>query len=572
MAPRSSWTSNWRRMRSVYPSSEERSTAEDRFGDDFDVVIVGAGPSGLAASIRLKQLSGDRDLRIALVEKGSEVGAHILSGAVLQPTALNELIPDWKDKGAPIHTEAGEDHFYFLTKSSKFPLPVTGTPLQNHGNYIISLGRLCAWLAEQAEEMGVEVYPGISGTDVIYREDGSVGGIITGDVGIGKDGKRTGLFEPGMELRAKCTIFAEGCRGSLTKHITEKFDLRAESSPPTYGIGIKELWEIDPAKHKEGSIMHTIGWPLPNDVYGGSWMYHLHDNQVSLGFVVGLDYKNPYFNPYRTFQEFKHHPLIREQLEGGTCVKYGARALSEGGLQSLPKLVFPGGALVGDTAGFLNVAKIKGIHNSMKSGMLCAESVWEEMAADESAEVITPDGYPDKFKGSWLYEDLHAVRNFRPSFANYGLFGGLLVSGVESLITRGKLPFTLKIKHEDHEVTEPASKHTPIDYPKPDGKISFDLLTNVSRSGTNHNEDQPPHLRLRDDKIPVERNLKIYAGPESRYCPAGVYEYVEDDSGQSHLQINFSNCVHCKTCDIKDGTNIDWTPPENGGGPLYINM
>jgi len=559
--------------RSPYPASEERSTSEERSADDFDVVIVGGGPSGLSTAIRLKQLAGDRDLRVALIEKGSEIGAHILSGAIIQPTSLNELIPDWKEREAPLFTPVKEDHLYFLTESGRVPLPTWGTPLQNHGNYIISLGQLCAWLGKQAEEMGIEIYPGIAGSEVLYDEDGTVVGIATGDVGIGKTGKRTANFQPGMELRSKFTIFAEGCRGSLTKQLVEHFNLRSECQFPTYGIGIKELWEVNPSNHHEGRVIHTMGWPLSSSIYGGSFMYHLKNNMVSIGFVVGLDYKNPYLNPYREFQRFKHHPLIKETLEGGSCVKYGARALSEGGLQSLPKLFFPGGALVGDTAGFLNVPKLKGIHNSMKSGILCAESLWEKIQTENETEKspILLSNYPEKIKSSWLYQDLYKARNVRPAFSNYGMLGGLIYSGLDFLL-KGRMP-TLSHKEPDHDATEKATKWKPIDYPKPDGKISFDLLTNVSRSGTNHNEEQPAHLRLRNSEIPVKTNLAEYAGPESRYCPAGVYEFVEGENGQQKLQINFSNCVHCKTCDIKDPKqNIDWTPPEGGGGPIYMNM
>ena len=561
--------------RRVYPAHEERSTSEERTADEFDVVIIGGGPSGLATAIRLKQLAGEKDLRVALVEKGSEIGAHILSGAILQPGGLTELIPDWKEKGAPVYTPVKDDYLYYLTEKSAIPVPTWGTPLANHGNYLISLGQLCSWLGTQAEQMGVEIYPGIAGTEVLFDEkEETVLGVATGDVGIGKDGKRTANFEPGMELRAKFTIFSEGCRGSLTKQVTEHFNLRKDSQHPTYGVGIKELWEIDPKKHSEGKVIHTLGWPLPPSVYGGSFMYHLKDNLVSIGFITGLDYENPYINPYKEFQRFKHHPIIQEQLEGGTCIKYGARAISEGGLQSIPKFIFPGGALVGDSAGFLNVAKLKGIQNNMKSGMLCAESLWDELNTrkENDTSPILLSSYPERFRSSWLYKDLHAIRNIRPAFSNFGLLGGLFFSGLE-VVTRGKLPYTLSHHESDHHATKDMSKFKPIDYPKPDGKISFDILTNVSRSGTNHNEDQPAHLRLRDPKIPVEHNLKVLGGPESRFCPAGVYEFVENADGTPRLQINFSNCVHCKTCDIKDAKqNIDWTPPEGGNGPIYMNM
>jgi electron-transferring-flavoprotein dehydrogenase len=537
---------------------------------EYDVVIVGAGPSGLAAAIRLKQLSAERghDLSVCVLEKGSEIGAHILSGAVLEPRALNELLPDWKASGAPLNTPAGDDRFLWLTQSKAFRLP-TPPQMHNAGNYIISLGNLCRWLGQQAEALGVEIYPGFAAAEVLYGEDGSVKGVATGDLGIGRDGQQTDRYQPGMELRARQTIFAEGCRGSLTKTLFERFRLCEGVDPQTYGIGIKELWEVDPAKHRAGLAVHTIGWPLDDATYGGSFLYHLENNQVSIGFVVGLDYRNPYLNPFEEFQRYKTHSAIRTTLEGGRRVAYGARALSEGGFQSLPKLTFPGGLLVGDTAGFLNVPKIKGTHTAMKSAMTAAEAVFEHLQGGGGPEVVA---YPERLRHSWVWEELYQVRNIRPSF-RWGLWGGLAYSALDTYVLRGKAPWTLH-HHADHTQLQPASRYAPIVYPKPDGTLTFDRLASVFVSNTNHEEDQRSHLTLKDATVPISVNLALYDAPEQRYCPAGVYEIVRDVAGQNpRLQINAQNCVHCKTCDIKDPTqNINWVVPEGGGGPNYPNM
>jgi electron-transferring-flavoprotein dehydrogenase len=537
---------------------------------EFDVVIVGAGPSGLSAAIRLRQLCAEHehDLSVCVVEKGSEVGAHILSGAVIEPRSLNELIPDWQDKGAPLNTPATEDRFLFLTKNGAIPLP---TPPQMHGegNYIISLGNLCRWLAVQAEELGVEIFPGFAAAEVLYDADGAVRGVATGDMGIGKDGKKRPTYEPGVELLAKQTLFAEGCRGSLTKTLFERFRLRDGVDPQTYGIGIKELWRVDSSRHRLGLVTHTIGWPLDSRTYGGSFEYHLEDNQVAVGFVIGLDYQNPHLSPFDEFQRFKTHPKMRPTFEGGERIAYGARALSEGGIQSIPKLTFPGGALIGDTAGFLNVPKIKGIHTAMKSGMTAAESVFAALKAGAGGEVAA---YPSALKQTWLWKELHAVRNVRPAF-RWGLWGGFVLAGLDTYVLRGHAPWTWH-HHADHDRLRPASESKTIDYPKPDGKVSFDKLSSVYLSSTNHEEDQPVHLQLRDAGLPIRVNLAEYDAPEQRYCPAGVYEIVAEASGDNpQLQINAANCVHCKTCDIKDPLqNINWVTPEGGGGPNYPNM
>ncbi len=537
---------------------------------EFDLVIVGAGPSGLSAAIRFKQLCQEQgqDLEVCLVEKGAEIGAHILSGAVIEPRALNELLPDWKEQGAPLHTLAKDDNFLFLTEKSGFRMP-TPPQMHNAGNYIVSLGNVCRWLGEQAEALGVNVFPGFPAAEVLYHEDGSVKGVATQDMGVGRDGQPKGGFEPGMELLARQTVFAEGCRGSLTKTLFERFNLRENADPQTYGIGIKELWDVDPAKHNEGEITHSIGWPMTADTYGGSFIYHQENNQVAVGFVVGLDYSNPHISPFEEFQRFKTHPKIRPLFEGGRRVAYGARALNEGGLQSIPKLSFPGGVLVGCGAGFLNVPKIKGTHTAMKSGMLAAETIFDLLKEEQGNEATD---YQNRLEQSWVWPELKKVRNIRPSF-HKGLWGGLIFSGLDTYILRGKAPWTFH-NHADHDTLKKASECKKIEYPKPDGEVSFDRNSSVYLSMTNHEEDQPVHLNLKDPKVPVAVNLKDYDAPEQRFCPAGVYEIVDEEGGGGpQLQINAQNCVHCKTCDIKDPTqNINWVTPEGGGGPNYPNM
>ena len=546
----------------------------ERESMEFDVVIVGGGPAGLAAATRLRQCAaqGGHDVSVCVIEKGSEIGAHILSGAVLETRALDELHPNWADEGAPVNVPVQDEKFMFLTENKSISVPhfLLPPPMHNKGNYIISLANLCRWLGEQAEALGVEIYPGFAGAEVLYHEDGSVKGVATGDMGIGKDGEPTEMHQPGMELHAKYTFFSEGCRGHLGKELMEHFDLCADNEPQTYGIGIKELWDIDPDLHQEGLIVHSAGWPLTRDVYGGSFLYHIDNNQVSVGFVVGLDYTNPHLSPYEEFQRFKTHPEIRKYFEGGRRVAYGARAINEGGLQSLPKMVFPGGMLIGCDAGTINMPKIKGTHTAMKSGMLAAESVYEALAnGDTGGNEI--EAYTENFRRSWVWDELHEARNVRPSF-KWGLFGGTLFTGIDQVLFNGRAPWTLSHAHVDHETLLPASQAKPIEYPKPDGVLTFDRLTNLSFSATNHEENQPAHLTLKDDSVPVAVNLSRYGGPEARFCPAGVYEYVEDDGGR-HLQINAQNCVHCKTCDIKEPSqNINWVTPEGGGGPNYPNM
>jgi electron-transferring-flavoprotein dehydrogenase len=534
---------------------------------EYDVVVVGAGPSGLAAAIRLKQLAAavERELGVCVVEKGSEVGAHILSGAVFEPRALDELLPDWREQGAPLVTSAAEDRFLLLTANRALRLP-TPPQMANHGNFIISLGNLCRWLAQQAEALGVEIYPGFAAAEVLYDASGRVQGVATGDMGIGKDGRPTDRYQPGVELVATETLFAEGCRGSLTKTLTRRFNLRDRIDPQTYAIGIKELWEVALDRHQPGLVVHTIGWPLDRATYGGSFLYHLENRQVAVGFVIGLDYRNPFLNPFEEFQRFKTHPSIRLFFEGGRRIAYGARALNEGGFQSIPRLDFPGGALIGDAAGFVNVPKIKGSHTAMKSGMVAAETVFRRLSGDPGAEVRRA------LQDSWVWEELRRVRNIRPSF-RWGLWAGLAYSALDTYVLRGGAPWTFH-HHPDHLQLIKAREARRIAYPRPDGKISFDRLSSVFVSNTNHEEDQPPHLRLGDPEKAIAINYRLYDSPEQRYCPAGVYEIVQQaGTGEPYLQISAQNCVHCKTCDIKDREqNIDWVVPEGGGGPNYPNM
>ncbi|KAK2590374.1 hypothetical protein QQS21_011950 [Conoideocrella luteorostrata] len=550
----------------------------ERESDEVDVCIVGGGPAGLSAAIRLKQLAneaGNEDFRILVLEKAGDMGAHILSGAVIQPSSINELIPDWLDESNPNRfehaTPATKDQMRILTKTSS--IPVLAPPqMHNHGNYIVSLNQFVKWLAERAEELGVEVYPGFAAAEVLYDSDGSVKGVATNDLGIGRDGKPKDTFERGMEFHARVTMFGEGCHGSLTKQVINKFDLRKDSQHQTYGLGIKEVWEVDPQKFEKGLTVHTMGYPLPKDVYGGSFMYHFGDNMVTVGLVTSLDYQNPWLSPYQEFQKLKQHPLFKNVLEGGKCISYGARALVEGGFQSIPKVAFPGGALIGDSAGFINVPKVKGTHNAMKSGMLAAEAAWNALSGSDDGTVFLYD-YEDSLRKSSIWKELKEVRNMRPSFHTpLGSIGGVLYSALEAFIFKGRVPWTFKHKTPDYAATQSADKFQKIEYPKPDGKISFDILTSVSRTGTNHEEDQPVHLQVKDWDAHTEKAYPPFKGLENRFCPAGVYEYVEDESKPHgvRFQINAQNCIHCKTCDIKaPQQDINWQVPQGGEGPKY---
>ena len=542
----------------------------DREKMEYDVVIVGAGPAGLSAAIKLKQLS--KNISVCILEKGPEVGAHILSGAILEPRALNELFPNWKDMNPPNMSKVIKEDFLFLGNKSSFKLPNLFLPktFKNDGNYIISLANLCRWLSEEAAKLEIEIYPGFPATEIIYDDENRVKGVATGDMGIDKNGNKTSSYEPGIELIAKYTLFAEGCRGHLGKKIIKKYDLAKNSMPQSYAIGLKEIWEIPEENHSEGSVLHSAGWPLKNDTYGGSFLYHMSNNQISIGYVIGLDYKNPSLSPYNEFQKFKTHPKIKKLLSGGRRIAYGARALNEGGYQSLPKLYFPGGALIGCEAGTLNVPKIKGTHTAMKSGMLAAENIATSLGKNYESDQLLKN-YEKDFYNSWAGKELKIARNFRPGF-KYGLLIGTILGAIDLNIFKGKAPWTLKLSHSDHKATLKSHKCKKIAYEKPDNEITFDRLTNLSFSGTNHAENQPVHLQILDKNVPINYNLKEYNSPEQLYCPAGVYEIISENNEQK-LQINAQNCLHCKTCDIKDPSqNINWIAPEGGGGPNYPNM